>query len=89
MNIYYKRKQRLDIPRFWREIGKMSIAPLAVGAASYYALSFVDLNRPLWFVSGAVVFTLVYLPCCWIFVMNKEERRLVTAPLLKIKHKLP
>lgn len=89
MNIYYKRKQRLDIPRFWREIGKMSIAPLAVGAASYYALSFVDLNRPLWFVSGAVVFTLVYLPCCWIFVMNKDERRLVTTPLLKIKHKLP
>ena len=30
MNIYYYRKQRLDIPRFWREIVKMSVMPLFV-----------------------------------------------------------
>ena len=38
MNIYYQRRQRLDMFRFWCEIGKMSVIPLLLkfGAISYW-----------------------------------------------------
>jgi O-antigen/teichoic acid export membrane protein len=31
MNIYYHKRQGLDIIRFWKEIGKMSVTPLILG----------------------------------------------------------
>ena len=87
MNVYYKRRQRLDIGRFWREIGKMSVVPAVLCAAGLYVAGRVDLDRPLWFVLGVAVFTLVYAPACWRFSMNASERALVSVPLSRLRNK--
>lgn len=87
MNVYYKRRQRLDIGRFWREIGRMSVVPAVLCAAGLYVSGRVDLDRPLWFVLGVAVFTLVYAPACWRFSMNASERALVSVPLGRIRKK--
>ena len=88
MNIYYARRQHLDISRFWREIGRMSIVPLVFCGLGCWASHYVDYHRPLWFVLAALVFTVLYLPCCWRFMMNASERALVSAPLSRIRSRL-
>ena len=87
MNIYYKRRQRLDIGRFWREIGKMSVVPAVLCAGGLYVSGRVDLARPWCFVLGVAVFTLVYVPACWRYSMNASERALVSVPLSRLRKK--
>ena len=81
MNIYYKRVIRLDILRFWREIGKMSVAPLMVGILGYFVLRQVEINTMLSFLMSVLVFV-------WNVGMNSFERNLFKAPLLRLVSKL-
>lgn len=84
MNVYYKKRQRLDIGRFWREIGRMSVTPAILCAAGLLASDLVDLSRPAVFCGSLLLFTAVYVPCCWHFSMNAHERGLFAAPLSRI-----
>ena len=43
MNIYYYKRQNIDIPRFWKEIGKMAIVPLTMGISFHLILNFIKL----------------------------------------------
>lgn len=88
MNIYYKRKIHLDILRFWREIGKMSVAPLVVGILGYFVLRQVEINTMLSFLTSVLVFGSVYLVIIWNAGMNSFERNLFKAPLLRLVSKL-
>lgn len=84
MNVYYKRRQRLDIGRFWREIGRMSAVPAAFCAAGLAASRLADLSRPGVFAAGLLLFTALYVPCCWRFSMDARERGLFSAPLSRV-----
>ncbi len=87
MNIYYQKRQRLDIRRFWIEIGKMSLVPGLLMVAWLLLSSYVDYRRFSLFAVGVVVFTLVYVPLCWRFSLNASERALFLVPLSKIRNK--
>ncbi|MCK9183728.1 MAG: oligosaccharide flippase family protein [Fibrobacteraceae bacterium] len=76
MNIYYQRKQGLDIGAFWREIGKMSVIPILVSIIAYFVLSRVPLISVTDLLLAILVFSLVYLPLFWRFSMNADERNL-------------
>lgn len=84
MNIYYYRKQRLDIPRFWREIGKMSVMPLFVSLLAIFAVRCVNLQS--WFVLllSIAVYSVVYLILFWRFSMSEYERNLIGQPLVRL-----
>lgn len=84
MNIYYKIVIHLDIIRFWREIGKMSIAPLLLCAIGYLILQRIEINTMLTFISAALIFSLIYVAVIWKTVMNSYERNLFQAPILKL-----
>lgn len=88
MNIYYQRVIHLDILRFWREIGKMSVAPLVVGILGYFVLRRVEINTMLSFLMSVLVFGFVYLLVVWNVGMNSFERNLFKAPLLRLVSKL-
>ncbi len=87
MNIYYQKRQRLDIRRFWIEIGKMSLVPGLLMVAWLLLSSHVDYRRFSLFAVGVAVFTLVYVPLCWRFSLNASERALFLVPLSKIRNK--
>lgn len=89
MNIYYQRKQGIDIVRFWREIGGMSIIPVFMIATSLSLVSVtgVDLSVPLYFITAAFIFTVVYVPLFGKFSMNTEERTLFLSVVRKIRRK--
>lgn len=87
MNIYYAKKQGLDIISFWKEIIKMSVAPVAVTAVTMVILSNVDIESWTKLLLGVALFTVVYLPLFWIFSMNKSERDIILQPLSKVAGK--
>lgn len=81
MNIYYHRKQGLDIILFWREILKMSVVPIVLGLC--FMFLFRDIVLDSWFTLGAAVavFLLVYIPLFFCFSMNQSERDLFVKPI--------
>ena len=87
MNIYYHKKQGLDIWRFWKEIIKMSFVPIIMCLGSMYILHDNSLNN--WFSLGIAIllFMAIYLSLFFCFSMNQSERNLFIKPiktLLKI-----
>lgn len=87
MNIYYYKKQQIDIPKFWREIGKMSVTPVILGLATFVVLNFVNVESVLRLGLAIVLFSAVYIPLFWYTSMNKYERDLLYQPIKKIIQK--
>ena len=85
MNIYYHRRQGLDLLLFWKEIGRMSVIPLLVGVSAWWLLR--DTVWENWFQLGLAIgaYTLIYLPLFFHYSMNQSERNLFLAPFRKIR----
>ena len=81
MNIYYHKKIHIDIPLFWKEIGKMSVIPIVVGMISFYVFQIYQLNSVGKLLIGILLFGSVYLPLFWIFGLNSYERNLFKIPI--------
>lgn len=84
MNIYYEKKQGLDIKKFWKEIFKMSIFPFLIAIAAFMIFKQIEIQSYTMFFLYAAIFSLVYIPCFWIFSMNDYERQLIKEPIKKL-----
>ena len=88
MNIYYHKKIRLDIIRFWAEILKMSVSPIIICVFGYYILLGIDLSSVLSLASSILLFSVIYIPLYWFTSMNSHERSLFAAPIQRIIQKV-
>lgn len=84
MNIYYYKYQAINIPAFWKEIGRMSVAPFLIGSLAYFILRYIQLDNILKLGAGIIVFSMVYIPVFWFAGMNQSERDLINGPLSRI-----
>ena len=84
MNIYYSKKQNIDILKFWKEILKMSIVPLIFLAISLYVQKYINISNWVELFTGIAIFTVVYIPIFYVFSMNQYEKILVKSFLKKI-----
>lgn len=84
MNIYYSVKQKIDIAEFWREVLKMLVVPLIFGLAGLAVARYVDFANVGNLAAGIAVFTVLYIPFAWKWMMNDYERGLIAAPLKNI-----
>ncbi len=86
MNIYYQRRQRLDMFRFWCEIGKMSVIPLLLtfGGKALFMETGWDLTAPGNFLLAVAAFIVIYIPLFWHFSLNSSERQLLWSPMMNI-----
>lgn len=84
LNWYYHKKQRLNIIKFWKEIGRMSIAPAIVALTGYMILSHLNIDSWIKFFTATICILILYLPLVWKFSMNQSERMLVSKPLNKV-----
>ncbi|SIR44228.1 oligosaccharide flippase family protein [Pontibacter lucknowensis] len=88
MNIYYYKRVRIDIPRFWREIGSMSlpvIVLIPVGVLLNY------LSPEVTFISlfiKVLIFSILYLNAIWWKGLNNYERELFWVPAKKVISKV-
>ena len=84
MNIYYSKKQGIIIGKFWKEILKMSIVPIALTIASLFVIRNYYINSWGELAFAILIFCAAYIPLFWLFSMNKYERDLIKAPIQKI-----
>ena len=89
MNIYYQRKQHLDMFRFWVEIIKMSIVPAVLVVIGLFIINsdLFDSISFIQFVIAAFCFTLIYGSAFWAFSMNQDEKDMILHPFMKLKRK--
>lgn len=90
MNIYYQKKQRINITGFWLEILKMSIVPAVFIVVGLYALNHFEPSNMtvLDFAKYLILYTVLYIPLFLIFSINKEEKDLLLYPVLLIIRRL-
>ena len=81
MNIYYHRKQHINIPLFWREIGKMSVVPAVMVAVGVWLTTRYDVADIGVLAVGLCLFSLIYLPLFWRFSLSDGERDMVKSPI--------
>lgn len=85
MNVYYRRRQDLDIMTFWKEISKMSIIPIALIISSMLVIRhFFALDSWGKLILGIAAFSLVYIPLFFRFSMTDDERNLFISMFHKI-----
>lgn len=86
MNIYYYKNQNIDIPRFWKEIGHMSIVPIMFVTASMFILNYTSIN--LYdikvFIVTSIILATMYCFLFWKFSINRSEKELVMSMLTPI-----
>ena len=90
MNIYYQRRQHLDIMKFWREIAKMSIVPIcliAIGLLVTSSSLFAEVSL-VKFVGAGLLFSACYIIVFWRYSMNNEEKNLFVKPLIALWNKV-
>ncbi len=88
MNIYYYKKIHINIPRFWHEILKMTIAPAIVTIASWIIFENIPSYNVKSFIVGIIIFSMIYLTTIWFLSMNRYERNLLSAPVVNLYKKL-
>lgn len=84
MNLYYWKKQQIDVPAFWKNILQMSIVPVLTIVAGLIISSFFDLGNIVSLLFGIVIFMITYIPLAWKFSLNNYERDLIIQPLNQI-----
>lgn len=87
MNIYYYKKQNIDIIQFWKEIIKMNLAPVIIAIPAYYIVNYV-LHLYSWMslCTAIAIFGLIYIPICIKFSLNQYECDLILkSVMMKIR----
>lgn len=85
MNVYYRRRQDLDIMTFWKEISKMSIIPIVLIFSSMLVIRhFFALDSWGKLILGIAAFSLIYIPLFFRFSMTDDERNLFISMFHKI-----
>lgn len=75
MNIYYQKKQRINIKVFWWEILKMSIVPAVFIVVGLYALNHFEPSNMtvLDFAKYLILYTVLYIPLFLIFNVSSTN----------------
>lgn len=89
MNWYYWKKIGIDIPKFWKVIGKMLCYTIAISVFWFVITHTIFTISNVWrFLAGAVLYTITYLIVAYGFMMNDYEKDFVKKPLLAIRNRL-
>lgn len=81
INIYYKKIIHLDVILFWRQIVRMGVVPLCFIVGGMLLLHYIYPNSLLTLILAIGCFSIVYIPCFYVFSMNKYEKDLFIGPL--------
>lgn len=87
MNIYYYKKQGINIIKFWNQILHMSIAPILITLVFYYLQSIVNINSWSSFFPFVTFYSIIFFIVLWIFSMNQYEKNLILQPIKMILKK--
>lgn len=84
MNLYYWKKIGLEIPRFWKEVGKIFIWPCIMCVCVLIIAYFVDLYKVSNMLSGIALYTIIFIIFNWKFIMNQYEKEIIILPIKRL-----
>lgn len=84
MNIYYSRKQGLDIAGFWKEISKMSITPILLALCFITFFKYVILDSWIKLIVAILIYSVMYILLFWKICMNQYEKNLLQVTLRRL-----
>jgi len=87
MNIYYRKHLKLEIGKFWREIGKMLPAVLLPCVLAFLLLRWFSADNLPGFVANISFYTSAYCFSMYLLGMNHYEKQLLLDPLTRIVKK--
>lgn len=88
MNIYYHKRQGINIISFWKEIIKMSICPVIIGIMGILILREVEISSWGDLAIYMCAFMVIYIPTLYIFSCNQYEKQLIKSLIHPIIYKL-
>lgn len=84
MNIYYYKKANIDIPRFWKNILKMSIPMMVVFIPSCIFNYMYPSTNVVIIGIKIIIYSILYSVLLWVFGLNDYEKSLIKKPINKI-----
>ncbi|PGQ16692.1 hypothetical protein COA05_28125 [Bacillus thuringiensis] len=85
MNIYYYKKVKLNIIKFWKEMIKISI-PLVITCILGIFINEINFNSQiLSFLIKLMLYVVTYILVMWALGLNKYEKELILVPLKKLR----
>ena len=76
MNIFYYKKTHIDIPKFWKNILKMSV-PVVIAFVIAIALKrLIPISNTLQLIIQILVYVVIYVIMMWKFGTNQYEKKL-------------
>lgn len=84
MNIYYYKKANINIPRFWKNIFKMSI-PILIVFIPTCIFNYMNPSTNIIIIGiKIIIYSILYSVLLWKFGLNDYEKSLVKKPINKI-----
>ncbi|MEE3468617.1 MAG: CDP-glycerol glycerophosphotransferase family protein [Eubacterium sp.] len=83
MNWFYWKRIGLDIPQYWKEVGKilLGLVPVALAGYGMHLLPFWDgltaRNGWLSFLCQGALYTILFMIVGWLFIFNRYEKDLL------------
>ncbi|MBR6951280.1 MAG: polysaccharide biosynthesis protein [Oscillospiraceae bacterium] len=84
MNVYYHKAIGLNIPRFWKNILRMSPIMFIMGVSWWFILDAISISNWLSFFGLAIVYSVLYCILAYRFMMNSYEKNLIASPIKKL-----
>ena len=83
MNIYYAKRQHIDILGFWKSITKLNLTPICFSIIGVFFTKNIILDSYGKLTLCIFTFLMLYLPFLYYFCMNKYEKNLIISPINK------
>lgn len=82
------RLSELNIPLFWKNIIKMSLAPAVMIIAGIIVCQYIVIDSCLSLFVGIVIYLICYVPIVWFTGLNEYEKNTVKMPVQNIINKI-
>ena len=82
MNIFYYKKAKLDIPKYWKFFIKMILQYGLLTTGSIFILNYIEMNNII-FIGSIIIFTTVYFVITYIN-MNQYEKNMLSTGIKKM-----
>lgn len=87
MNWYYLKITKLEIGRFWKNIGKITVGVIVVTIIGYIFNLIIEDKNVIIFVIKLLLYTLLYIAIMYKFFMSIEEKYKIRCLILRFKDK--
>lgn len=84
INIYYRRKVGLNIPRFFKEVFNRLLPAMILSVGIGYIVTFIPVGGYLGIGIKGVLFSLVFAAVVWKIGLNEYEKRLFKGPVMGV-----